>query len=65
MQYESFYPRSAKHESNVFDSSTRPRKDRFYPKSRLNTVKTEEQPNRIFRFENPEVSVFLAQVSHT
>jgi hypothetical protein len=33
MQYESFYPRSAKHESNAFDNSVRPGKDRFYPKS--------------------------------
>jgi hypothetical protein len=40
MQYESFYPRSTKHEPNAFDSSTHPRKNRFYPKSRLNAVKT-------------------------
>jgi hypothetical protein len=39
MQYKSFYPRSAKHESNTFDSLARPRKDRFYPKSRLNAAK--------------------------
>jgi hypothetical protein len=33
MQYESFYPRSTKHEPNAFDSSAHPKKDRFYPKS--------------------------------
>jgi hypothetical protein len=65
MQYEPFYSRSAKYESNAFDSSARPRKVCFYPKSRLNVVKTQEQSNRTFRFENPEVQVFLAQVSHT
>jgi hypothetical protein len=42
MQYESFYPRSAKHEPNAFDSSAHPRKDRFYSKSRLNAAKTQE-----------------------
>jgi hypothetical protein len=47
MQYESFYLRSAKHESNAFDSSAHPRKDRCYPKSRLNAAKTQEQPNQI------------------
>jgi hypothetical protein len=47
MQYESFYPRSVKHKTNAFDSSARPRKDCFYPKSRLNAAKTKEQPNRI------------------
>jgi hypothetical protein len=38
MQYESFYPRLAKHEPIAFDSSARPRKDRFYSKSQLNTT---------------------------
>jgi hypothetical protein len=42
MQYESFYPRSAKHEPNVFDRSTHPRDDRFYPKIWLNAAKTQE-----------------------
>jgi hypothetical protein len=46
MQYESFYPRSAKHEPNAFDSLARPRKDRFYPKSQVNVAKTQEQPNQ-------------------
>jgi hypothetical protein len=64
MQYESFYPRSAKHESNAFDRSAHPTKDRFYPKSRLNAVKIQEQPNQTFRFGNPKVSVFPAQVGH-
>jgi hypothetical protein len=59
MQYESFYPRSTKHEPNLFDSPAHPRKDRFYPKSRLNAAKTKEQPNRTVRFGNSEVSVFL------
>jgi hypothetical protein len=31
MHYESFYPRSVKHEPNAFDSSAHPRKVRFYP----------------------------------
>jgi hypothetical protein len=65
MQYESFYPRSAKHEPNAFDRSASPRKDHLYPKSQLNTAKTQEQPNRIFRFENLEVPVFSARVGHT
>jgi hypothetical protein len=60
MQYESFYPRSANHEPNTFDSSARPRKDRFYPKSRLSAAKTQEQPNRTAWFGNPEVLVFLS-----
>jgi hypothetical protein len=59
MQYESFYPRSTKHEPNLFDSPAHPRKDRFYPKSQLNAAKTKEQPNRTVRFGNSEVSVFL------
>jgi hypothetical protein len=42
MQYESFDPRSTKHEPNAFDSSMHPRKDRFYLKSRSNAVKTQE-----------------------
>jgi hypothetical protein len=58
MQYESFYPRLAKHEPNAFDRSAHPRKDRFYLKSQLNAGKTQEQPNRTFRFRNPEVPVF-------
>jgi hypothetical protein len=33
MQYESFYPRSVKHEPNAFDSSSHLRKDCFYLKS--------------------------------
>jgi hypothetical protein len=64
MQYESFYPRSAKHEPNAFDTSARPRKDRFYPKSRLNVAKTQEQLNRTVQFGNPELSIFPARVSH-
>jgi hypothetical protein len=64
MQYESFYPRSAKHESNVFLSSARPRKDHFYPKSWLNAAKTQEQPNQTVRFGNPKVPIFLARVGH-
>jgi hypothetical protein len=39
MLYESFYPRSAKHQPNEFDSSALPRKDRFYQKSWLNAAK--------------------------
>jgi hypothetical protein len=62
MHYESFYPRSTKHEPNIFDSSVHLRKDRFYPKSRLNAAKTQEQPNRIVRFGNPEVPIFPARV---
>jgi hypothetical protein len=62
MQYESFYPRSVKHEPNAFDSLACPRKDRFNPKSRSSTAKTQEQPNRTVRFENPEVPIFLARV---
>jgi hypothetical protein len=65
MQYESFYPRSVKHKPNAFDSSSRPRKDHFYQKSRLNAVKTQEQPNRTIWFRNSEVSVFPARVGHT
>jgi hypothetical protein len=65
MQYESFYPRSAKHESNAFDRSARPREDRFYPKSQLNATKTQEQPNRTFQFGNLKVPGFLARVGHT
>jgi hypothetical protein len=65
MQYESFYPRSAKHEPNAFDSSACPRKDFFCPKSRLNAMKTQEKPNQTFRFENPEVPVFPTRVGHT
>jgi hypothetical protein len=65
MQYELFYPRSAKHEPNAFDSSARPRKDRFYRKSQSNAVKTQEQPNRIVQFGNLEVLVFPARVGHT
>jgi hypothetical protein len=42
MQYESFYPRSVKHEPNAFDRSARLRKDRFSIKSRLNVPKTQE-----------------------
>jgi hypothetical protein len=64
MQYESFYPRSTKHEPNAFDRSVHPRKDRFYPKSRLNATKIQEQPNQTFQFGNPEVSVFPARVGH-
>jgi hypothetical protein len=37
-------------------------KDRFYPKNRLSAAKTQEQPNRTFRFGNPEVPVFPALV---
>jgi hypothetical protein len=54
-----------KHEPNAFDSLAHPRKDRFYPKSRLNTAKTQEQINWIVQFGNPEVLVFLARVGHT
>jgi hypothetical protein len=64
-QYDSFYPRSVKHEPNTFDSLARPRKDRFYPNNRLNAVKTQEQPNRTVRFGNPDVPVFPARVGHT
>jgi hypothetical protein len=65
MQYESFYPRSTKHEPNAFHSSVHPRKDRFCPKSRLNAAKTQEQPNWTVRFGNPEVPVFPARVGYT
>jgi hypothetical protein len=65
MQYESFYLRSAKHELNVFDRSACHRKDRFYPKSRLNGAKTQEQPNRTFQFGNLKAPIFLARVGHT
>jgi hypothetical protein len=65
MQYESFYLRSIKHEPSAFDSLACPKKDRFHPKSRLNTAKTQEQPNRSFQFGNPEVLVFLARFGHT
>jgi hypothetical protein len=65
MQYESFYPRSIKHEPDAFDRSACPRKDRFYPKSWLNAAKTHEQPNRTFQFGNLEVLVFPARVGHT
>jgi hypothetical protein len=65
MQYELFYPRSAKHGPNAFDSLARPRNDSFYPKSRLNAAKTHEQPNWTFQFENPKVPVFPPQVGHT
>jgi hypothetical protein len=65
MQYELFYPRSSEHELNRFDRLACPRKDRFYPKSQLNAVKIQEQPNRKFQFGNPEVLVFLARVGHT
>jgi hypothetical protein len=60
MHYESFYPRSAKHEPNAFDSSVHPRKDRFYPKSQLNMAKTQEQTNQTVRFGNLDVPVFPA-----
>jgi hypothetical protein len=59
MQYESFYPRSVNHEPNTFDRSTHPRKDRFYPKSRLNAAKTKEQSDlgiRKFRFFQLELA---------
>jgi hypothetical protein len=65
MQYESFYLRSANHEPNAFDRSARPREDRLYPKSQLNAMKTQGEPNRTFRFGNPEVPVFPARVGHT
>jgi hypothetical protein len=65
MQYESFYPRLAKHEPNAFDSLARPRKDRFYPKSRSNAAKTKEQSNRTVWIGNPKVPIFLARVGHT
>jgi hypothetical protein len=65
VQYESFYPRSVKQQPNAFDRSARPRKDRFYPKSRLNSAKTQGQPNRTLQFGNPEVPIFPARVSHT
>jgi hypothetical protein len=65
VQYKLFYPRSAKHEPNAFHRSAHSRKDRFYPKSRLNAAKTQEQPNRTFWFGNMEVPVFLAQVGYT
>jgi hypothetical protein len=65
MQYESFYPRLAKHEPKTFDSSTLPRKYRFYPKSRSNVAKTQEQPNRTVWFGNLDVLVFPARVGHT
>jgi hypothetical protein len=52
MQYESFYLRSVKHAPNEFDSLAHPRKDRFYPKSRSNATKNQEQPNRTVRFRN-------------
>jgi hypothetical protein len=55
----------AKHEPNAFYSSARPRKDHFYPKSRLNAAKTQEQPNQTVRFGNSEVPVFLARVGYT
>jgi hypothetical protein len=42
MQYESFYPRSVMHKSNTFNSLAHSKKDRFYPKSRLNAAKTQE-----------------------
>jgi hypothetical protein len=64
MQYESFYPRSAKHEPNAFDNSAHPRKDRFYPKSQLNAGKTQEQTIRTFWFGNLEVPVFPARDGH-
>jgi hypothetical protein len=64
MQYESFYPRSTKHELNTFDRSAHPRKDRFYPMSKLDATKTQEQPNRTFWFRNPDVPVFPARVDH-
>jgi hypothetical protein len=65
IQYQSFYPRSTKHEPNAFDSSMHPRKDRFYPKSRLNAAKTQEQPNWTVRFMNLEILVFPAPIGHT
>jgi hypothetical protein len=64
MQYDSFYPRLAKHEPNAFDRSANPRKDCLYSKSRLNAGKTQEQPNWTFRFGNPEVPIFPARVGH-
>jgi hypothetical protein len=65
MQYESFYSRLAKHKPNAFYSSAHPRKDHFYPKSRLNAAKTQEQPNQTVQFGNSEVPVFLARVGYT
>jgi hypothetical protein len=65
IQYELFYPRSAKHKPNAFDSSAHPIKDHFYLKSQLNAAKTQEQPNRIVYFGNPEVPIFPARVGHT
>jgi hypothetical protein len=65
MQYESLYPRLVKHEPNGFDRSACPRKDRFYPKSWWNAVKTQEQPNQTFQFGNLEVLVFPDWVGHT
>jgi hypothetical protein len=67
MQYESFYPRSAEHESNAFDRLAQRRKDNFYQKFWF----SQEQPNQKscsenqkFRFGNPEVLVFPTWVSH-
>jgi hypothetical protein len=56
MQYESFYPRSVKHEPNAFDRSARPRKDRFYPKGWLNAAKTQEHPTWTFWFSQLELA---------
>jgi hypothetical protein len=57
MQYESFYSRSAKYEPNAFDNLTHPKKDRLYPKSRLNVAKTQEQPNQRLRFFQLELTI--------
>jgi hypothetical protein len=65
MQYESFYPKLTEHEPNIFDSSARPRKNRFYPKNQLSAAKTKEQPNQKFGFGNSEVPIFPARVHHT
>jgi hypothetical protein len=53
------------HKSNTFNSLAHSKKDRFYPKSRLNAAKTQERPKRTVRFGNLKVLVFPTRVGHT
>jgi hypothetical protein len=63
MQYELFYLRLTQHKPNALDSSTRPRKDRFYPKNQLNVMKSRNSQIgqsgleiRRFRFSHLELA---------